>query len=459
MDWKKKIIDVIDDTVSRMELLSEVIGDEGHIVVYIKNDMANYCPYVFHIVYDVYENEINIDTFYSVSRMYASGDKTDLYILFASSMGIILKTFFNKLVLVEYEEHPVCDNEFAGAYIAFCEGVKNVSDSELKEKVGLLFESYIMAMHLHYKVFGTYGMNQKELEDNGLMFLFDKVEVHEECEREDYRYKANLNNGMAMFDISEQQYNPNWILTNHEYEIIDGVDGKIVVQQDIGGKTYNFISQSDWNKVKQIVPNLNGEGYSLVCQENMLYLLTMNVVWIVAGEYYHYWVENEKEKMIARQINENEFLFMNRDFKWKYPIDPSRFEELIADLVETEPRVVKTRLMGKSNNSDGGRDILIYKTMYKDEQRMEYLVIGQCKAYEKSVNKKDVTDIRDMLDDNGARGFFLAVSSQATVPLIDVLRKIGEKYEVDWWTEREIFQRLRRNSYLVERYKDILEIL
>lgn len=50
MDWKKKIIDVIDDTVSRMELLSEVIGDEGHIVVYIKNDMANYCPYVFHIV-------------------------------------------------------------------------------------------------------------------------------------------------------------------------------------------------------------------------------------------------------------------------------------------------------------------------------------------------------------------------------------------------------------------------
>lgn len=40
MDWKKKIIDVIDDTVSRMELLSEVIGDEGHIVVYIKNDMV-----------------------------------------------------------------------------------------------------------------------------------------------------------------------------------------------------------------------------------------------------------------------------------------------------------------------------------------------------------------------------------------------------------------------------------
>lgn len=191
----------------------------------------------------------------------------------------------------------------------------------------------------------------------------------------------------------------------------------------------------------------------------MLYLLTMNTVWIMAGEYYHYWVENEKEKMIARQKNENEFLFMDREFKWKYPIDPSRFEELIADLVETEPRVVKTRLMGKSNNSDGGRDILIYKTMYKDEQRMEYLVIGQCKAYKKSVNKKDVTDIRDMLDNNDARGFLLAVSSQVTSPLIDVLRKIGEKYEVDWWTEREIFQMLRRNSYLIERYKDILEIL
>lgn len=33
-----------------MELISEVVEDDGHIIVYIKNDMVNYCPYAFHII-------------------------------------------------------------------------------------------------------------------------------------------------------------------------------------------------------------------------------------------------------------------------------------------------------------------------------------------------------------------------------------------------------------------------
>ena len=123
----------------------------------------------------------------------------------------------------------------------------------------------------------------------------------------------------------------------------------------------------------------------------MLYLLTEDTVWVIAGEYSQYWVENEKEKIKERQKLEYEFLLVNREFAWKFPINPERFESLIADLIETEPQVVKVRLMGRSNNSDGGRDILIYKNEYKDEQRLEYLIIGQCKAYKKSVNKSDVT--------------------------------------------------------------------
>ena len=64
-----------------------------------------------------------------------------------------------------------------------------------------------------------------------------------------------------------------------------------------------------------------------------------------------------------------------------------------------------------------------------------------------------------MIEHYGANGFFLAVTSNITVPLIDVLCKLGEKYEVDWWTQREIFSLLRKNFYLVERYSDLVEII
>ena len=129
-------------------------------------------------------------------------------------------------------------------------------------------------------------------------------------------------------------------------------------------------------------------------------------------------------------------------------------------MIETDIKVNKVRLLGKSNNSDGGRDILIYKRILgEQEYNSNYLVIGQCKAYKNSVNKAHVTDIRDMIEHYGANGFFLAVTSNITVPLIDVLCKLGEKYEVDWWTQREIFSLLRKNFYLVERYSDLVEII
>ena len=39
------------------------------------------------------------------------------------------------------------------------------------------------------------------------------------------------------------------------------------------------------------------------------------------------------------------------------------------------------------------------------------------------------------------------------------LVKLAENYEVEWWTEREIFTKLRRNFYLIERYRDIVEVI
>ena len=34
---------------------------------------------------------------------------------------------------------------------------------------------------------------------------------------------------------------------------------------------------------------------------------------------------------------------------------------------------------------------------------------------------------------------------------------LGEKMEVDWWTAREIFARLRKNHYLIAEYSDLVD--
>lgn len=50
------------------------------------------------------------------------------------------------------------------------------------------------------------------------------------------------------------------------------------------------------------------------------------------------------------------------------------------------------------------------------------------------------------------------VSSRITSPLIKNLEILKQKYAVDWWTEREIFNYLRRYPFIADRYRDILEI-
>lgn len=75
-----------------------------------------------------------------------------------------------------------------------------------------------------------------------------------------------------------------------------------------------------------------------------------------------------------------------------------------------------------------------------------------------TINKSNVIDIRDTIEMYNAAGYMLAVSSNITTPLIDHLCKLKEKYDVDWWTEREIFQRLRQYPILLNRYSDIIQM-
>ena len=195
--------------------------------------------------------------------------------------------------------------------------------------------------------------------------------------------------------------------------------------------------------------------YTLVCQSNRLYLLSSNYIWVFAGDYHHSYVAEEEKLIFDRQAKENALLHVNRDFKWIFPVNPSRFEQLIADIIEYQQPDTTVRLVGRTNNPDGGRDIIIRRK----EGENRKLTICRCKAYQNSVNKSHVTDIRDTLDYYEATGFLLAVTSDITAPLIDHLTSLEKKYDVDWWTRRELFKIMRQYPSLVNAYQDIIKVV
>lgn len=432
---------------------------EKKIHAFVRNDFGGDCPYVFSLEYTVEDDKITFINYWSIARMYADGEKSDLYVLFANTMNIIIKIFFAEYAEVNYFDY-VDLGEVCGATIIFNEKYYAFSDEDFIKKIEELFIKYMYAMQVHYTLFGTYGLNLRRNGNDNKNHMYEKIEFLYNIEREDHNCHFGLENGIMLLEINDKQYQYSRLPDLSQWELLECIDGKILYQNIGDKKTYNYIPEDRWNVIKTILKGLDKENCNLICQEDKFYILDKNRIWIIEGAYYHYWIEDIKQEISKRQEKENRVLFFDRNFEWKFPINPTKFEELIADLVELDTSVSKVRLLGKSNNADGGRDLLIYKRVFDpDKDVREKLIIGQCKAYKNSVNKSHVTDIRDMLDNYDASGFLLAVTSNLTTPLVDNLVKLKKIYEVDWWTEREIFGKIRKNFFLFERYKDIIKIL
>jgi len=177
--------------------------------------------------------------------------------------------------------------------------------------------------------------------------------------------------------------------------------------------------------------------------------------------------EHEKERIRDRHRTEFEVLFDNTSFKWAESVDPDLFEDLIKDLLEREPLVLRVRKMANTGERDGGTDLTaewnIIKRQLKNEDEYPFEkinVVFQCKAHKDSVGKSEVLDIRDTVDARGYRGYFLAVSGymkKSLTDFLDKLRNSGQLW-VDWWTRSEIEDRLRRHEDLIVKYRSIVSL-
>lgn len=429
------------------------------IKVFVPNEFGNYCPYVFRVDFAI-KSESTIDLFMSwgITRIPANGDKSDLYVLFSNVMSILLKCYFKQSVLVDYLSFmsPV---EFNSATIVFSNENNEVETRELKQKIEYLFSMYLTSMYIFENVIGSLSLIRTDKKCDDLYSkYFDVDDYFNYMIGEEHEYYANFNKGIFLIRIKNGFYDKTRLLSEHKWEFVDGIDGKILYQIDMSKESYNYVSNEDWGLISDLIKKMNINDYDLVCQENHIYILQDNNIWMINSDFSEYWANEEKEKILDRQAHENAILNFNRKFQWRFPVDSGRFEELIADIMETDVFVQDVRLVGKSNNADGGRDLLIYKRYQQDAGIfITGLVIGQCKAYKKTVNKSQVQDIRDTVEHYNGQGFFLAVTSAVSAPLIDHLCKLKEIWDTDWWTEREIFKKLRHHPRIANMYTDILE--
>lgn len=431
--------------------------------VFVRNEWGGYCPFIFNLDYisDKQSSCVNYYLSWPLTKMYCDGDKTDLYVLFSSLMAVLQKTLFSKTVFIEYLSLFV-DYEFNGARLVFKSHDKPLTKDAFFKKVGMLFQHYLSSLLFFDVAIGSFSLKKKdELLCDSILNALKEGHYHNAIAREEHQFYGDFDSLVFGLRIQNDVFSYQKLTSCHKWSVLDGVDGKILFQEGLSGSSYNYVDNEIWNMLSLLITAKKWTKYSLVCQHNCLYVITPHEFWIFHGDFGEYRVNEEKNRIKNRQSHENSFLHFNRRFKWKYPINPARFEELIADLIEVQPDVSSVRLAGNVNNSDGGRDILIYKQRMKGEdgETQFLLSIGQCKAYKNTVNKSHVCDIRDTIEFFGAQGFFLAAASKVSGPLISHLEKIGEKYDVDWWTEREIFKKLRQNSDIADDYRDILEII
>lgn len=454
---REKMLSKIRSEIETIHDQSQVkieIDEQVDIIVFWLRHSKIYVPFCLEVEYFLKRDEsVDFHIRWKASRQYAPGDKSDLYMLFTETMALLLK-LFNEPVYVSTYNFLGLEPEINGAEIIF-EGNNysgTIAESEFAEKIIDSFEFFNFLLGVHGRIFGSIS--------NDLIDEKDISIIEHLGEDSNYVIRKEsgcyYNSSIGYISLLNNYYDCNYLIQPYSYELLTGVTGALLFSS-FSDQTLctNYIEKEILDIVNEVVDRFSINQYTLVCQSNRLYLLSSNYIWVFAGDYHHSYVAEEEKLIFDRQAKENALLHVNRDFKWIFPVNPSRFEQLIADIIEYQQPDTTVRLVGRTNNPDGGRDIIIRRK----EGENRKLTICQCKAYQNSVNKSHVTDIRDTLDYYEATGFLLAVTSDITAPLIDHLTSLEKKYDVDWWTRRELFKIMRQYPSLVNAYQDIIKVV
>ncbi|MCB9957172.1 MAG: restriction endonuclease [Rhodospirillaceae bacterium] len=189
--------------------------------------------------------------------------------------------------------------------------------------------------------------------------------------------------------------------------------------------------------------------------------------------------QREREFLLKRRQVEDRVFFADSSVEWLTPLNSGDFEDLCVELLRREPGVIRAKPVGSTNDRDGGRDILVDwrvpvrhpnsegDTGYTDAQPIRpgatriRRIIAQVKSRSRTLGKKDVRDVRDMLEHYGADAYFLIAHPNVSTSLVDYLDGLRGRtaFGTEWWEARDIEDRLRRHPDVAKRYPALVKLI
>lgn len=251
-----------------------------------------------------------------------------------------------------------------------------------------------------------------------------------------------------------------------DQKVVNGVNGKLIIH----GSTNNYVDNQTSTELDQIFAFLlRQDNFQLstpvLVMENMMVAVATPFVVALGrfggiGEF-----KAERELVRLRHNMESEILFPVSLYEWEENPDPDQFEKLMKALLEREPNVKRVRRAGPVDQGDKGRDQIIeweiaHPSLAIGESPPTRVIrcVGQSKISKTTVGKSKVQDIRDTVEVHDAQGYFLAVSSQISVPLTEALEKLKSKgIWTDWWNRDDIEARLAKNLDLLPQFPNVVK--
>lgn len=425
--------------------------------------------------------------FVKTSSWQFNGERSDLNDLISCITALLLRTNGISVSMLTVD-HPVLDEPsgvYARVFTYERHGLINFKYSEtLFEPIRSIFGSFVMTEAIlgsgfspednEYPVYAIKSGFGEEWASQVAKFLHEDIEdleTHNYMARTnpDFNWFHSIISGISVFSLNERFLTIlKMAIGMNKCQIINGPLRKIISY----GNLLNSVTLNRYELALNLMMFLEGKDErpddpALIAIENYFFLLGRNHIVSVMDDCGLKSVSLEKEAIKERQNLENKLLFPPINFVWAKKIDGGRFESMIRELLMLEPGVERVRQISNSNEPDGGRDLeaewITKKTAniqnpeVSPYQKIKVLI--QCKAYNRSIGKAQVQDIRDTIDKYNADGYFLIVSTALSTPLYDYLTKLRNKgeYWVDWWTRNELEDRLRENPEVINRYPDVIK--
>lgn len=468
----------LDDSIkSKLEVLSKLYGFSIHStetgIKIVFNGFVG-----LQLVISTEEENVDFRFWVRTSSGYYIDERTDIHDTINLVFAVLLKSkgISSSSIIHDLNSFGVPESEIYSSFSVTTQS--NFTPHKKNEFIDSLIDSVL----LFQMWFNHFGCPCKECNPNDELRIGETVEISK-------RFKTNIFSviGESININYKKRFYPSWeyfrdfdknitivksknvaqfvygLSDQNEKKNLVAINGQLLRVENL----FNYISLSTIRRIKKIIKSLTNnkvEDVRFIVLDNVVVFSTPNFVVSVNGRFGLFEYKKEKDKLRDRHMREFELLFSPTKLEWKEQASPERFENLIKELLERDSTIEWVRKYAHTNEPDGGRDLICRKRIPNpnpSENGPTSIIIDaivQCKFYKGGVGKDKVLDIRDTVEHNNYGGYLLVVSSYTKKSLtehLDALRKKGVLW-IDWWTQDEIFDRIKRHPDLLSKYQDLI---